>query len=141
MQCSSVSIFTCFYGYCVLVFLVINVGFRSHLEGSSEKALGNYWYGILLASYPLETGRNLNVHKTFRRRPGRLLKVLCAFKLRPVSRGYRTGKIYQQSYVKYLEEINEITSKGTISIATANILFLDGKLDTKLCLQTIFKFS
>ena len=29
----------------------------------------------------------LNVHKTFRRRPGRLLNVLCTFNLRPVSTG------------------------------------------------------
>ena len=28
-----------------------------------------------------------NVHKKFRRRPGRLLNVLCTFNLRPVSRG------------------------------------------------------
>ena len=39
-------------------------------------------------SFPVETGRKLNVHKTFRRRPGRLLKVLCAFNLRPVSTGF-----------------------------------------------------
>ena len=30
----------------------------------------------------------LNVHKTFRRRPGRLLNVLCTFNLRPVSTGF-----------------------------------------------------
>ena len=38
----------------------------------------------------VDTGRKLNVHKTFRRRPGRLLNVLCTFNLRPVS----TGKAY-----------------------------------------------
>ena len=37
--------------------------------------------------YPLDTGRKLNVYKTFKRRPGRLLKVLCTFNLHPVSRG------------------------------------------------------
>ena len=36
---------------------------------------------------PVDTGRKLNVHKTFRRRPGRLLNVLCTFNLRPVSAG------------------------------------------------------
>ena len=36
---------------------------------------------------PVDTGRKLNVHKTFRRRPGRLLNVLCTFSLRPVSTG------------------------------------------------------
>ena len=36
-------------------------------------------------SYPVDTGRKLNVHKALRRRPGRLLKVLCTFNLGPVS--------------------------------------------------------
>ena len=37
--------------------------------------------------YPVDTGRKLNVHKTFRRRPGRLLNVLCTLNLRTVSTG------------------------------------------------------
>ena len=37
--------------------------------------------------YPVDTGRKLNVHKTFRTRPGRLLNVLSTFNLRPVSTG------------------------------------------------------
>ena len=41
----------------------------------------------LLPCYPVDTGRKLNVHKTFRRRPGRLLKVLCTFNLHPVTTG------------------------------------------------------
>ena len=36
---------------------------------------------------PVDTGRKLNVHKTFRRRPGRLLNVLCTFNLRLLSTG------------------------------------------------------
>ena len=40
----------------------------------------------------------LNVHKTFRRRPGRLLNVVCTFNLRPVSTGklkcYFTALLY-----------------------------------------------
>ena len=36
---------------------------------------------------PADTGRKLNVHNTFIRRPGRLLNVLCTFQLRPVSTG------------------------------------------------------
>ena len=35
--------------------------------------------------FPVDAGRKLNVHKTFRRRPGRLLNVLCTFNLRSVS--------------------------------------------------------
>ena len=42
---------------------------------------------VLAKTYPLDTGRKLNVHNTFRRRPGRLLNVLCMFNLRPVLRG------------------------------------------------------
>ena len=34
-------------------------------------------------------GRKFNVHKTFRRLPGRLLNVLCTFNIRPVSSGMR----------------------------------------------------
>ena len=36
---------------------------------------------------PAETGPKLNVHKTFKRRPGRLLNVLSTLNLRPVSMG------------------------------------------------------
>ena len=36
---------------------------------------------------PLDTGRKLNIHKTFRRLPIRVLNVLCTFRLLPVSRG------------------------------------------------------
>ena len=34
---------------------------------------------------PVDTGRKLNLHKTFTRLPGRLLNVVCTFNLRPVS--------------------------------------------------------
>ena len=39
--------------------------------------------------YPVDTGRKLSVHKTFRRRLGRLLNVLRTFNLRPVSTGIK----------------------------------------------------
>ena len=42
---------------------------------------------FLLTVCPLDTGCKLNVHKTFRGRPGRLLNVLCTFNLHPVFRG------------------------------------------------------
>ena len=41
---------------------------------------------------PADTGRKLNVHKTFRRCPGCLLNVLCTLNLRPVSTG-KLGEI------------------------------------------------
>ena len=37
--------------------------------------------------YPVDTERKLNLHKTFRGRPGHLPNVLCTFNLRPVSTG------------------------------------------------------
>ena len=50
----------------------------------------------LREGFPVDTGRKLNVHQTFRRRPGRLLNVLCTFSLRPVSIGL-------QVYIKFIE--------------------------------------
>ena len=44
---------------------------------------------ISISSSPVDTGCKLNVHKTFRGRPGRLLNILCTFNLRPVSTGSR----------------------------------------------------
>ena len=41
-----------------------------------------------------DTARKLNVHKTFRRRPGRLLSVLCTFNLPPVSTGKKRFLIW-----------------------------------------------
>ena len=40
-----------------------------------------------LQQEPLDTRLKLNVHKSYRRRPGRLLNVLCTFNTRSVSRG------------------------------------------------------
>ena len=45
-----------------------------------------YLYQIgFLFPFPVDTVRKLSVHKTFRRRPGRLLNVLSTFNLCPVS--------------------------------------------------------
>ena len=57
-------------------------------------------------NFPVDTGRKLNVHKTFRNRPGRLLNVLCTFNLRPVSTGFKiydtTKRIYRQLLTKQI---------------------------------------
>ena len=45
-----------------------------------------------MPGFPVDTGRKLNVHKTFRRRPGRLLNVLCTLNLRPVPTGLSLDK-------------------------------------------------
>ena len=66
---------------------------------------GSYPWGIVILFTPrssrpdpVDTGRKLNVHKTFRRRPGRLLNALCTFNLRPVS----TGEVfYKKGILKY----------------------------------------
>ena len=47
------------------------------------------WY---ILSFPTDIGIELDVHKTFRRRAGRLLNVLCTFNLRPVSTGFAFWK-------------------------------------------------
>ena len=55
-----------------------------------------------LDCFPLDTGRKLNVHKTFRRCQGRLLNVLCTFNLRPVSRGLFSSSDLFFSYMQVL---------------------------------------
>ena len=40
----------------------------------------------VMVSIPLVTGRKLNVHEMFRRRPRRLLNILCTFNLCNVSK-------------------------------------------------------
>ena len=47
---------------------------------------------LSLSMYPLDTVRKLNLHKTFKRRSGRLLNVLCTVNLRQVSKGYSLVK-------------------------------------------------
>ena len=50
---------------------------------------------------PLNTRRKLNVHETFRRHPGRLLKVLWKFNLRSVSRGMLFYNQKQQTFLSF----------------------------------------
>ena len=67
------------------------------------------WIGLLKllenAQNLVDTGRKLNVHKTFRRRPGRHLNVLCTFNLRPVCTGIFHSVILQ---------IMKFSSKGPL---------------------------
>ena len=60
---------------------------------------------VLRQIIALDTGRKLNVHKTFRRRPRRLLNVSCAFNLRPVSTGYAK---HQKRYIPKILSTNKI---------------------------------
>ena len=55
-----------------------------------HKTVGE-WSRPTSTRLPVDTGRKLNVHKTFRRR---ILNVLCTFNLRPVSTGLLTSRYY-----------------------------------------------
>ena len=54
---------------------------------------------MLGSCYPVDTGRKFNVHEMLRRRPGRLLNILCTFNLRPVSTGLGTDIDIEKSNV------------------------------------------
>ena len=58
--------------------------YKFYVEGVKTFFLPFTWFG---KCFPVDTGHQMNVHKTFKRRPGRLLNVLCTFNLRPVSTG------------------------------------------------------
>ena len=66
-----------------------NTSLKEHLQATASvyriklKLLETTFY----ATYPADTGRKLNVHKTFKRRPRRLLNLLRTLNLRPVSTG------------------------------------------------------
>ena len=66
--------------------------------------MGIYWHRcekphvpvfLWACGNPVGTGRKFNVRKMFRRRPGRLLNVLCTFDLRRVT----TGKFHIQKNI------------------------------------------
>ena len=59
------------------------VGSFKWIENASP--FGKDFIGNCNEDSPVDTGQKLNVLKTFRRRPGPLLNVLCTFNLRPVS--------------------------------------------------------
>ena len=65
------------------------ISLQTHHMYSTFKRCGSGRFHVVSAwntlDVPTDTGRKLNVHKTLRRRPERLLNVLRAFSLRPVS--------------------------------------------------------
>ena len=65
-----------------------------------HKTVGE-WSRPTSTRLPVDTGRKLNVHKTFRRHPRRILNVLCTFNLRPVSTGLLTSRYYSQIPIWY----------------------------------------
>ena len=73
-------VFEAGYSQKLILISMRNIAGRFLFLGQREKLLKEMHLLV-------DTGRKLNVHKTFRRRPARLLNVLCAFNLRPVSTG------------------------------------------------------
>ena len=97
-----------------------------------------YAYVFLIQS-PVDTGSKLNVHKTFRGRPGRLLNVLCTFNLRLVSTGNRVKKIVfflnrqilkdkakknHTSFQALLRKKHELTIREPYSIVNSNLVLV-----------------
>ena len=80
------------------------------------RELGNYVKMVSTeGNIPGDTGRKLNVHKTFRRRPGCLLNILCTFNLRHVSTGISKERQVDQSRIMSVVEVNKarfIQGKG-----------------------------
>ena len=56
--------------------------------GTMKQQNNNIIVILNVEMFPVGTGRKLNIRKTLRRRPRRLLNVLCTFNLRPVSAGF-----------------------------------------------------
>ena len=62
-------------------------------------------------NFPVDTGRKLNVHETFRKSPGRLLNVLCTSNYIMCPLGYFSVAIF---YLRFSEElIQNLTIKVT----------------------------
>ena len=57
-------------------------------------------------TFPVDTGRKVNVHKTFRRCPGRLLNVLYTLSLRPLSTRFVFLSLFQVR-IKNIKEFSE----------------------------------
>ena len=77
--------------------------------------------------FPVDTARKLNVHKTFRRCPGRLPNVLCTFNLLPVSTVLGEFKCNQHVFVhlfrkKLIFDINSLTKFLSTQMGTHFLL-------------------
>ena len=62
---------------------------------------------MVMMMIPVDTGRKMNVHKTYRTRPGRLLNVLCTFNVRPVSTGRRFAGNFPKSAMQQFLRITQ----------------------------------
>ena len=103
-----------------LNFRIINNWFYENfmILNTEDKSLFVHWYGNWWCWNPVDTGRKLKVHKMFRRRPGRLLNVLCTFNLRPVS----TGNAAQ--HTKLENSLSAKRTKRSLQLASVYHLIL-----------------
>ena len=96
--------------------------------------------------YPADTGRKLNVHKTFRRRHGHLLNVLCTFNLGPVStriwwRKAEKSSVYFENIIHiytpvlYKTAVVEFTQKIVCVDAHTTLMILSESWHLKLVLH------
>ena len=76
------------------------------------------WYMIIIF-IPAGIGRKFNVQKTFRRRPGHLLNVLCTFKYVLCLRGYEHGSKHVSE--EYICNLSNCSTQ--FSILTINGIF------------------
>ena len=90
-QRKTVTIFTKWFSHRCLLGSSIPPNEKLNTDQERERNIDLY------ARDPVGTGRKLNVHKTLRRRPGRLLNVFCTFNLRPVSTRYGTIRTNPQN--------------------------------------------
>ena len=95
---SSMTSFWCFFVNFEHISHLLVVNF-THAAQSLPKITIKFFHSRFLWKFsfkginPVDTGRKLNVHKTFRRRPGRLLDVFCTVNLRPVSTRKLDGEL------------------------------------------------
>ena len=78
---------------------------------------------FLSTTDPVDTGHKLNVHRTFRKRPGRLLNVLYTFNLRPLSMGCCvTGFTYRVYCYTSLDSIQIKSSLNRLNMVNYKII-------------------
>ena len=84
------------------------------------------WFKYVMPVNPVDTGCKLNVNETFRIRPWRVLNVLCAFNLRPVSTGnmlvFSLKLFIKVEYraVIYLFEVNNANTRNVWNLFYIN---------------------
>ena len=119
--------------------------FRSVCTSEADITLQKYLWNILIL-VPVDRERKLNVHKTFRRRHGHLLNVLCTFNLGPVStriwwRKAEKSSVYFENIIHiytpvlYKTAVVEFTQKIVCVDAHTTLMILSESWHLKLVLH------